>query len=466
MKVVVLAGSPKGNASVTLQSVRWLERRHPEHRFVYHRVAQRIKRLVNDPAAVEEILDDVRGADLVIWAFPVFYFLVHAHLKRFIELVLAEHRGAFTTTYAIGFSTSIHVMDHTAHAYVRAVSDDLGMRWLGSYSAHMRDLLDERERRRLESFFEQVLEDVERGAPGEAPTPRLPEASFVYEPGIRAPTRRLELDGKRLLVVTDMAWGDSSLRHMVRRFRTAFQPPIRVVNLRDVDIASSCLGCIRCAYDNTCVFEGVDGFIPFFRERVEQADILVIAGTVRDRWLSFWWKTFLDRQFFENHRPVLEGVEIGVLVSGPAGGVPHLYETIAAYAEAQHAELVGWVCDEEGDSLVLDRRIDDLARRLVRAAGREYRSPMTFRGEGTHRIFRDSVYTWMRFPFVADHRSYRENGYYDFAHKDRRSRVTNTVLASLARIPRIRTQMYGQLKEQIVRPYRAVVDLERPPDRD
>lgn len=29
MNILVLAGSPKGNASVTLQSVRWLERRFP-----------------------------------------------------------------------------------------------------------------------------------------------------------------------------------------------------------------------------------------------------------------------------------------------------------------------------------------------------------------------------------------------------------------------------------------------------
>ena len=107
MKVTVLAGSPKGNKSVTLQSVRWLERRFPEHQFVVHRIAQRIKRLESDPEAFEEVLHDVRTAGLVLWAFPVYYFLVHAHLKRFIEMVFERDAcEAFSGRYAAAISTS------------------------------------------------------------------------------------------------------------------------------------------------------------------------------------------------------------------------------------------------------------------------------------------------------------------------------------------------------------------------
>jgi multimeric flavodoxin WrbA len=464
MNVVVLAGSPKGNASVTLQSVRWVERRHPEHRFVVHRVAQRIKRLENDPAALRTILDDMARADLVIWAFPVYYFAVHAHLKRFIELALAWTPSSLSDTYAVGLSTSIKVMDHTAHAYVRAVSDDLGMRWLGSFSAHMRDLLDPVERHRLETFFRQAFADVERRAPGEPRTPPLPASSFVYEVGVRRSPKLLDPDGS-VLVVTDLQWEDASLRHMVRRFRRAFRHPIRVVNLYDVDIASSCLGCLRCGYDNTCAFEGSDGFVPFFRERVENADILVIAGTVRDRYLSARWKTFFDRQFFENHRPMLDGVKLGMLTSGPVRQLPHLREMIEAYAELHHGELVGWVTDESHDSPSIDGQIDDLAFRLVRALDQAFVSPPTFRGVGGATIFRDSVFGWMRFPFVSDHRSFRDRGLYDFPQKDVRTRATNSLLTSLVRIPRIRHQVYGQLRRRMVAPFEAIVD-EAGPSRD
>lgn len=458
MTVVVLAGSPKGNASVTLQSIRWLERRHPGHRFIVHRVAQRIKRLENDGAALRTVLDDMARADLVIWAFPVYYFAVHAHLKRFIELALTWSPEALRDTCAIGISTSIKVLDHAAHAYVRAVSDDLGLRWLGSFSAHMRDLLDPVERERLDTFFRQAMADVERGAPGEPRTPPLPVSDFVYEIGARRGAEPLDVGGRNVLVVTDLQWGDASLRHMVRRFRHAFRYPIRVVNLYDVDIASSCLGCLRCGYDNTCAFEGSDGFVPFFRERVESADILVIAGTVRDRYLSARWKTFFDRQFFENHRPMLDGVKLGVLVSGPVRQLPHLQEMIEAYAEMHHAELVGWVTDESHDSPTIDTRIDDLAFRLVRALEQGFVSPPTFLGVGGAKIFRDDVFGWMRFPFVSDHHAFKDSGAYDFPQKELRTRATNTLLASLVRIPRIRQQVYGQLRRRMVEPFEEIVE--------
>ncbi|NIP81114.1 MAG: hypothetical protein GWM90_18610, partial [Gemmatimonadetes bacterium] len=203
------------------------------------------------------------------------------------------------------------------------------------------------------------------------------------------------------------------------------------MNLHDVDIVSSCLGCLRCGYDNTCAFQTSDGFVPFFRERIENADILVLAGTVRDRYLSARWKTFFDRQFFENHRPMLEGVKVGMLVSGPLRQLPHLREMIEAYAEMHHAELVGWVTDESHDSPSIDRQIDDLAFRLVRALDQRFVSPPTFRGVGGAKIFRDSVFGWMRFPFVSDHHTFKERGAYDFPHKDLRSRATNTLLTSM-----------------------------------
>lgn len=466
MNVVVLAGSPKGNQSVTLQSVRWLERRFPDHTFTYHRVAQRIKRLDHDEAEFRKVMDDVRTADLVLWAFPVFYFLVHAHLKRFIELVFRREPGAFRGRYGAALSTSIKVMDHTAHAYIRAVSGDLGMRWLGAYSAHMRDLLEASERHRLETFFRQLADDVARGAPGTVQEPRLLSSPFVYEEGAIGSAEPVDAGERQVLVVHDMAWGDASLRHMIRRLRHAFTHPIRVVNLRDVDIAASCQGCIRCGYDNTCVYEGVDGFVPFFRERVETADILVLAGTVRDRYLSWRWKTFFDRQFFENHRPILDGVKMGVLVSGPLSQLPHLREVLEAYAEMHHAELVGIISDEEHDSPILDRRIDDLAVRLVRAAATGYVSPASFRGVGSAKIFRDAVYGWMRFPFIADHHSFKDLGLYDFPQKDRRTRLGNALLTSVVRIPKVREQVYGQLKSHMVDGHLAVVDEAEPVTAD
>ena len=459
MKITVLAGSPKGNKSVTLQSVRWLERRFPEHHFVVHRIAQRIKVLENAPEAFEEVLEDIRTADLVLWAFPVYYFLVHAHLKRFIELIF--ERGAdkaFTGQYSAAISTSIHFYDHTAHEYVHGVSEDMGMLWLGSFSAHMMDLTSEKKRKRLETFFRYRVDQVAGQVPV-LPTysPVKPHA-FEYHPG---PLRGKTLDGRgapRAVVLTDQTPGDGNLNAMVERFVEVFPGPSEVVNLHDLDIKASCQGCLQCAYDNQCVYEGKDGFSDFYRATVETADVLVFAGSIKDRYLSSRWKTYFDRTFFENHRPMLRDRQVLVLVSGPLRQVSNLREILTAYVEVQMANLVGLVTDEVEGSPSLDEVIDDLAQRAVRYWEEDYNAPATFRGEGGHKVFRDAVWGWMRMPFVSDHRTYKKTGLYDFPHGNWKSRLSNAVTLPLLRSRRVRKNVYPNLRQLMVKRHVQIVE--------
>src|SRR5574341_1393490 len=92
MNILVLNGSPKGELSVTLQYVAYLQKKFATYNFKIEHIAQRIKRLERSEAAFDAILADVRAADLVLWATPVYYLLVPGQVKRFIELV--NERGA------------------------------------------------------------------------------------------------------------------------------------------------------------------------------------------------------------------------------------------------------------------------------------------------------------------------------------------------------------------------------------
>ena len=79
---------------------------------------------------------------MVLWAFPLYVMVVCSRYKRFIELIFERKaEDAFPGTYAASLSTSIHFFDQTAHAYIHAISDDLGMKYLGFYSADIKDLL-------------------------------------------------------------------------------------------------------------------------------------------------------------------------------------------------------------------------------------------------------------------------------------------------------------------------------------
>src|SRR4030066_1579805 len=144
MKIIVLNGSPKGDLSGTLQYVHFIQKKFPQHELKILNIASTIKKIEKDEKAFQEIIDEVRSSEGVLWAFPLYYLLVPSQYKRFIELLWErEAADVFKNRYAAVLTTSIHFFDHTAHNYMRAICDDLDMRVAGSFSAEMYDLLKE-----------------------------------------------------------------------------------------------------------------------------------------------------------------------------------------------------------------------------------------------------------------------------------------------------------------------------------
>ncbi|HOG15760.1 MAG TPA: NAD(P)H-dependent oxidoreductase [Syntrophales bacterium] len=454
MKIAVLNGSPKGPVSVTMQYVRYLQETFPGHVFRIHHVAQQIRKLEKNEPAFEEILDDIRASEAVLWAFPLYYCLVSSQYKRFIELIWERGAAdAFRGRYAAALSTSIHFFDHTAHAYIRALCDDLEMHSVAMFSASMHDLLHRREREQFRLFAEDFLDAVERRAPAARIFPPVPPATFHYEPGTSR--GRADAGGRGVLILTDGGSAGSNIGGMVARLRLSFAGPVDVVNIRELDIRGGCLGCIRCGYDNTCAYKGRDGYIDFYNSAVKKADILVFAGEIRDRYLSAAWKQFFDRSFFNTHIPTLKGKQVCFLVSGPLSANPHLREIFQGTVEFQGANLTGIVTDEVADSAKLDALLDALAEQAVRCAERGCFRPALFPGVAGAKLFRDEMWGRLRFPFVADHRYYRRHGLYDFPQKDLGAQLRNLLLTSLCLIPSVRRDIYERrLKEEMVKPFR------------
>lgn len=76
MKIAVLNGSPKGENSVTMQYIRYLEKTLPDFEVIEHKIAQPIAALEHSPEKLAVIAETVRTADAVIWAMPVYHFTV------------------------------------------------------------------------------------------------------------------------------------------------------------------------------------------------------------------------------------------------------------------------------------------------------------------------------------------------------------------------------------------------------
>ena len=457
MKVVVLNGSPKGNLSITMQYVHYIQKQFPQHELAIRNIAERIKKLESDEASFNEIIEEVRNADGVLWAFPLYHALVASQYKRFIELIWERGKvDAFTGKYAATLTTSIHFYDHTAHNYINAISDDLGMRYVGGLSAAMQDLLEEEGQKQVRYFAEDFFEAIEKRRPTvrNYPALRFDPIDYVPEPV----ERKVDEGGKKVLVLTDVEDPDSNLAKMVERFRATFVGDIEIINLHDIAIKGGCLGCLRCGYDNQCAYADKDDYMAFFNSKVKPSDILVWAGTIKDRYLSSRWKLFFDRSFFNTHQPTLTGKQVAMIVSGPLGQIPNLRQILELYPDFGQGNLVDIVTDEYDTSSEMDGMLQTLAERLVHSAQVGYIKPRTFLSVAAMKIFRDEIYGGLRFPFVADHQYYKQHGLYDFPQRHWGRRLLSSAMMLLARIPRMREEIYvKQMKEHMVQPYQKVL---------
>ena len=179
MKILVLNGSPKGDYSITLQTVKYLEARFPEDAFQVLHVGQRIKTFEKDFTKAEAMLNE---ADVWLFAYPVYTFIAPYQLHRFVEL-MKEHGVDGTGKYATQITTSKHFYDITAHRYIQDNCGDLNLRYVRGLSADMDDLLTEKGRKEAETFWKHLKWCIEYdyAEPSVQPTDWVSPACYLPE---------------------------------------------------------------------------------------------------------------------------------------------------------------------------------------------------------------------------------------------------------------------------------------------
>ncbi len=462
MKIIVLNGSPKGELSVTMQFVAYLAKTFPQHEFKILHVAQKIKYLEKNQDAFNKIMEEIQSSDAVLWGFPLYVLLVHAHYKRFIELIFERNQShVFAGKFTAALSTSIHFYDHTAHNYIHTICDDLNMKFFGSYSPDMNDLFIPEEQKRWLQFAELFFHTIENNLSLQRQYPPLTVRDFSYTP--MQPVKQYATNGKKILLLHDENDPNSNLFKMVNQVKQTFLDKITVVNIRDLDIKASCLGCLECGGNNRCFYTGKDEYISFYQSQVMQADIIFYAGKIVDRFFSSRWKMFFDRIFFNTHTPVLIGKQIGIITSGPFSQIPNMMEIFQGFFQFQGANIAGVVSDEYGDSKELNQTINQFVFRTLAYSNQNYVSPQNFLGVGGAKIFRDDMYGRLRTVFAADHRAYKRLKIYKtFPQRDFKNQLLNTFIAPLVNLPPIRKKFDKMIKTQMVQPYKKLVKNYQP----
>lgn len=456
MKIAVLNGSPKGDLSVTMQYVKFIEKKFSVHEYDYINISQRINKIEDDQDFFSDITGRISAADIVLWSVPLYVMLVPSQYKRFIELIWERGiEGIFRGKYSMVITTSIHFFDNTAHNYMRGICDDLGMVFAGSFSPDMYDIMQEEGRTKLLQFASSCFDTAEK----KLITPKvydMPDYNMpVYEPSDAQ--GGTSTGSRRVLILADRRYINDNMGNMISRLASAFKGDVRTVTLTDIDVKGGCLGCCECGFDYRCVYTGKDGFIDFYRNEIVTSDIIIIAGNIKDRYLSARWKQMFDRCFFNTHTPTLIGKQIGFLLSGPLRQIANLRELLQAFTEWQRANLAGIVTDEQ-DSAMTDVLIDSLAARAVEFSAQGYIMPRSFLGVGSSKVFRDDIWGRLRFVFQADHKFYEENGYYDFPQDDKKTIEINEKMMALTANPDMRENIRKMIKSEMVKPIKHIVE--------
>jgi multimeric flavodoxin WrbA len=440
MKILVLNGSPKGEQSITLQYAHFIQRNFPSYQMKVIHVSQDINKLERDETAFREIIDDVNSADGVLWIFGVFVLAVPSQYMRFIELISKRDvADAFRNKYTAVLSTSIHFYDHTAHNYMRAICEDLNMKYTGALSLDIVEMMKESGKKSLTIFARDFFDAIDKKAPVSKSFQPLIFSDFTYSPSISE--KKVNNMNKKIVILTDVYDINTNLGKMIKRFSQSFSDEIEVIDLSDISIRGGCLGCMQCGYDNRCVQN--DGFRELYNERIRTADIIVFAGTVAGRYLSSRWKLFYDRAFFWTHTPSLVGKQLGYIISGPLSQVPNLIQILEASSTArQDANHVDIITDEVADSEELDELLQYFAEHLVKYSQEGYIRTPNFLTIGGQKVFRDDIWGRLRMIWQADHRYYVKHGKYDFPQKDLKMWIFNPVMLLLTKIPAFRKAFY------------------------
>ena len=443
MNILVLNGSPKGDNSITLQTVLYLQKKFSLDQLQILNVGMKIKSLEKDFSKAVQM---IQQADLLLFSYPVYTFIAPCQLHKFIELMKLHHVDV-TGKIATQLTTSKHFYDVTAHRYIQDNVQEMGMHFIRGLSADMDDLTTEKGRAEAENWWKHLCWSVENRYYEPWYAPAAPTAPVP----VTIPENTDAQKGGDVVIIADLKPEDHQLAGMVDRFRAKLPYATRVVNLREYPFSGGCLGCFRCAVSGKCVHK--DGFDDFLRNKIQTADAMIYAFPIRDHSMGALFKMYDDRQFCNGHRTVTIGMPVGYLISGNLSKEENLRTIIEGRAQVGNNILAGIATDE----VDTDAAIDAFAANLAYALENKNTGPQNFLGVGGMKIFRDLIYQ-MRGFMRADHKFFKSHGQYDFPQKKWAQSLAMYAVGALIANPKVHSKMGGKMNEGMLMPYKKVLN--------
>ncbi len=443
MNILVINGSPKGKYSITLKTAEYIEKHNKEHKFNYINAGKDIRKFEKN---FDEAYEELKNADLIIFAFPVYTFIAPSQLHKFVHLMKTKGPD-MTGKYASVITTSKHFYDITAHDYIKENAQDMGMKYVKGLSADMEDLLNEQGRKDALSYFSFLCFSIQKGYCEKIEVP-------CYSPKhnkVTIPNEEICKKGGNVVIVADLCEGDKQLGDMIERFRRSLKLNTRVVNIHDFKFQGGCISCFNCSTDGNCIYK--DGFDKLLRVDIQKSDAIVIAFSIKDHSLGTQFKIYDDRQFCNGHRTVTAGTPFAYIISGDYSKEKNLQMIINGRSEVGGNFLAGIATDEYDT----DSSIDETANKLYYAVKNHYTQPSNFLGVGGSKIFRDLIYQ-MRGMMRADHKFFKEKGLYDFPQKKKMQSLMMYFVGFMMKNKKLKAKMGNKMNEGMIAPYKKAVE--------
>lgn len=443
MNILVLNGSPKGEYSITLQTVRYLEKLNPEDTFTVLHVGQKIKALEKDFAPAIKAIND---ADALLFSYPVYTFIAPCQLHRFIEL-MKEHKVDVKGKVATQITTSKHFYDVTAHRYIQDNCQDMGLKVVRGLSADMEDLTSKKGQKEAADFWTHFHWCVKNEY---FETCYNREYTASHKP-VSVPNVTKKAENGDVVIVTDCTSANTQLTNMIARFQAKLPVKSRIVNIAEYPLKGGCLGCFNCAPDGVCIYN--DKFDVFLRDEIQTAQAIIYAFTIKDHSMGSRFKMYDDRQFCNGHRTVTMNMPIGYLISGNLSEEENLRTIVEARSQVG-GNIPAGIATDEFDP---DKEIDKLVASLTYALENKYIQPSNFYGVGGMKIFRDLIYQ-MRGMMRADHKFFKSHGQYDFPQKKKGQTMMMYLVGAMLANKKIKAKMGNKMNEGMIAPYKKVID--------
>lgn len=258
MKIAVLSASPKQQFSLTLQTVRALEKMFPQDEFDVHFIKKGIDHSEFETKANE--------ADLVLVLSSLYHFNVHGQLIAYLEGI--HIREGKPITY---LTTSGGNMDVPAHNFMRSFARGNRLSWIKSLSLLDEDILQESGREELYRWFLYVKDMVLNTT--------LPDTALKDRSVILLDCTETEEETKDMLVT-------------LRADYEALGAKVKTISLREKAI-KGCIACFGCYTNNKCVIK--DDFEELTQELYDNTDMIITVAPVVYNQFGNLYKYFLDR---------------------------------------------------------------------------------------------------------------------------------------------------------------------------